>query len=77
MTSHRIQLVDQIISVAHHLSENTRLHTHTHTRMAWKEVVFGPTGMAWNGESRFWPDWNGIEWGSRFWPDWNGLEWRK
>jgi hypothetical protein len=29
MTSHRIQLTDQMIPVEHHLSENTRLHTHT------------------------------------------------
>jgi hypothetical protein len=23
---------------------------------------FGPTGMAWNGGSWFWPDSNGLEW---------------
>jgi hypothetical protein len=26
-----------------------------------EEVGFGQTGMAWNGGSRFWPDWNGLE----------------
>jgi hypothetical protein len=26
------------------------------------EVGFGLTGMACNGGSRFWPDWNGLEW---------------
>jgi hypothetical protein len=26
-----------------------------------KEVGFDPTGMAWNGGSRFWPAWNGKE----------------
>jgi hypothetical protein len=31
MTSHRIQLIDQIKSVAHHLSENIYVHTHTHS----------------------------------------------
>jgi hypothetical protein len=29
MTSHRIQLIDQIKSVAHHLSEKIYIHTHT------------------------------------------------
>jgi hypothetical protein len=27
-----------------------------------EEVGFGLTGMAWIGGSRFWPDWNGLEW---------------
>jgi hypothetical protein len=27
-----------------------------------KEVGFGLSGMAWNGGSWFWPDWNGSEW---------------
>jgi hypothetical protein len=26
-----------------------------------KEVGLGLTGMAWNGGSRFWLDWNGLE----------------
>jgi hypothetical protein len=28
-----------------------------------EEIVFGLTGMVWNGGGRFWPDWNGLEWG--------------
>jgi hypothetical protein len=34
-------------------------------RLKWlgmEEVDFGPTGMAWNERSRFWPDWDGLEW---------------
>jgi hypothetical protein len=26
-----------------------------------KEINFGPTGMAGNGEVRFWLDWNGLK----------------
>jgi hypothetical protein len=25
-----------------------------------EKVSFEPTRMAWNRESRFWPDWNGL-----------------
>jgi hypothetical protein len=25
-------------------------------------VGFGLTGIAWNGGSRFWPDWNSLDW---------------
>jgi hypothetical protein len=34
-------------------------------RLKWlgmQEVGFGLTEMAWNGESRVWLDWNGLEW---------------
>jgi hypothetical protein len=37
-----------------------------------KEVGFVPTGMAWNGGKRFWPDWNGWEKKKSFLA---GLEW--
>jgi hypothetical protein len=41
-----------------------------------EEISFGLTGIAWNGKSQFWPDWNGLEWRKPFWPVLNGLEWR-
>jgi hypothetical protein len=27
-----------------------------------EEIGFGQNGMAWNGGSRIWPDWNSLEW---------------
>jgi hypothetical protein len=36
----------------------------------------GPTGMAWNGGSRFWPVWNGLEWRKMLFSrlEWLGME---
>jgi hypothetical protein len=54
-----------------------------------EKAIFGLTGMAWVGGSRFCSDWNSLDWRksvltklawngkSQVWPDWNSLEWRK
>jgi hypothetical protein len=40
------------------------------------KVYFGLPGMAWNGESHFWLDWNGLEWWKSFLSrlEWLGME---
>jgi hypothetical protein len=40
-----------------------------------EEDGFGLTGMAGNGRSQFWSDWNNGQ--SQFWSEWNGLKWKK
>jgi hypothetical protein len=61
--------------------------------LKWRQLVLGLTGIAWNGGSRFWPDWNGLEvrieeicfglnglaWngGSQFWPGCTGMAWNE
>jgi hypothetical protein len=31
-------------------------------RLKIEEVCLDLTGKAWNGRSRFWPNWNGLKW---------------